>query len=148
MWHTEAMTKQPPGPTPVRNLRVSDEIWETALQNATNEGRTLTEVITSYLKRYNAAATGKRPPGPVAAPATVPPAPRQTVPLPTSELPDHAERVALQERLTIEELRDFARDTREAHNATQPKHTGQPITDEALSLGIYFRACKAGCYNR
>lgn len=47
------------GTTPVRNLRVPDEIWNVALENAKAEGRTLTEVITGCLKRYNAAAARK-----------------------------------------------------------------------------------------
>ena len=40
------------GKTPVRNLRVPDEIWHPALEKARAEGRTLTDVITAYLKRY------------------------------------------------------------------------------------------------
>lgn len=40
------------GSTPVRNLRVVDEIWRPALAKARAEGRTLTEVITTYLRRY------------------------------------------------------------------------------------------------
>ncbi len=50
------MTKQPAGRTPVRNLRVPDDVWDTALANARAEGKKLTEVIVAYLKRYNAAA--------------------------------------------------------------------------------------------
>jgi hypothetical protein len=53
------MTKQPAGPTPVRNVRVSDDVWETALANARAEGKTITEVIIGCLKRYNA-ATARR----------------------------------------------------------------------------------------
>jgi hypothetical protein len=40
------------GKTPVRNLRVVDEIWLPALAKARAEGRTLTDVIVTYLRRY------------------------------------------------------------------------------------------------
>lgn len=40
------------GKTPVRNLRVPDEIWDAALAKAQAEGTTLTEVIKRYLTRY------------------------------------------------------------------------------------------------
>jgi hypothetical protein len=36
----------------VRNLRVPDDIWRAAQEKAKAEGRTLTEVIVAYLKRY------------------------------------------------------------------------------------------------
>lgn len=41
-----------PGPTPVRNLRVADEVWKPALAKARSEGRTLTDVITACLRAY------------------------------------------------------------------------------------------------
>lgn len=50
------MPRPATGQTPVRNLRVPDEIWEPALANARAEGKTITEVITAALKRYNVAA--------------------------------------------------------------------------------------------
>jgi hypothetical protein len=40
------------GKTPVRNLRVVDEVWKPALEKARAEGRTLTDVITAYLRQY------------------------------------------------------------------------------------------------
>jgi hypothetical protein len=40
------------GKTPNRNLRVPDAIWDAALAKAHAEGRTLTDVITAYLRRY------------------------------------------------------------------------------------------------
>lgn len=40
------------GVTPVRNLRVKDEIWEPALAKARAEGKTITEVIVAALKAY------------------------------------------------------------------------------------------------
>lgn len=40
------------GKTPVRNLRVPDEIWEPALAKAHEEGRTLTDVIKDFLREY------------------------------------------------------------------------------------------------
>lgn len=55
------MTKQPAGPTPVRNLRVPDEVWDTALANARAENKTITEVIIGCLKRYNAAIARRQP---------------------------------------------------------------------------------------
>jgi hypothetical protein len=55
------MARPATGQKPVRNLRVEDEIWETALANAKAEGRTLTGVIVDALKRYNAKAERKRP---------------------------------------------------------------------------------------
>lgn len=54
------MTKQPAGPTPVRNLRVPDDVWDTALANARAEDKTITEVIIGCLKRYNAAVARRK----------------------------------------------------------------------------------------
>lgn len=55
------MTKQPAGRTPVRNLRVPDELWEPALNKARSEGKTLTEVLIAYLKRYTASERRRTP---------------------------------------------------------------------------------------
>lgn len=57
---TGPMPRPATGKTPVRNVRVSDEIWDTALDNARAEGKTITEVIIAALKRYNAAASRRR----------------------------------------------------------------------------------------
>lgn len=46
------MPRPPTGKTPVRNLRVPEDIWRAAQQKAAAEGRTLTDVIVAYLKRY------------------------------------------------------------------------------------------------
>lgn len=46
------MPRPATGKTPVRNLRVPDEIWRAAQAKAETEGRTLTEVIVGYLRRY------------------------------------------------------------------------------------------------
>lgn len=46
------MARPATGKTPVRNLRVPDELWEPALAKAQAEGTTLTEVIKKYLTRY------------------------------------------------------------------------------------------------
>ena len=54
------MTKQPAGRTPVRNLRVPDEVWDPALANAKAAGTDLTKVIVAYLKRYNATAARRQ----------------------------------------------------------------------------------------
>jgi hypothetical protein len=40
------------GETPNRNLRAPDDVWKPALAKAKAEGRSLTEVIVSYLRRY------------------------------------------------------------------------------------------------
>lgn len=40
------------GKTPVRNLRVPDAVWKPALEKAHREGRTLTDVITEFLRGY------------------------------------------------------------------------------------------------
>jgi hypothetical protein len=52
MWHTGLMPRPATGKTPVRNLRVPEHIWGPALDKARAEGRSLTEVITTYLRRY------------------------------------------------------------------------------------------------
>ena len=48
------------GKTPLRNIRVSDELWQAALAKARAEDRTLTEVIVAYLRRYASTASRKR----------------------------------------------------------------------------------------
>lgn len=40
------------GKTPVRNIRVADEIWRTVQAKAASEGRTVTDVIVSGLRAY------------------------------------------------------------------------------------------------
>lgn len=40
------------GKTPVRNLRVPEAIWRPALEKAHKDGRTLTDVITDFLRSY------------------------------------------------------------------------------------------------
>ena len=41
------------GTTPLRNIRVPDEVWKPALDNARHEGTDLTKVIVAYLRQYN-----------------------------------------------------------------------------------------------
>jgi hypothetical protein len=48
------------GKTPLRNLRVPDDIWTAALAKARAEGRSLTEVIVAYLRRYVSTPPRKR----------------------------------------------------------------------------------------
>ena len=48
------------GKTPNRTLRVPEDIWRAAQEAAADQGRTLTEVIVTYLKRY--VATSQRKP--------------------------------------------------------------------------------------
>ena len=38
--------------TPVRTVRIPDEVWETAVARATAEGRTMSDVIRVLLVRY------------------------------------------------------------------------------------------------
>lgn len=40
------------GQTPLRNIRVANGIWSAAKEKAEAEGRTLTDVIVAYLRRY------------------------------------------------------------------------------------------------
>jgi len=54
------MPRPPTGKTPVRNLRVVDEVWLPALAKARAEGRTLTDVIVTYLRRYVSTPPRKR----------------------------------------------------------------------------------------
>jgi hypothetical protein len=61
MWQTEPMPRPATGKTPNRNLRVPEQIWEAALAKARAEGRTLTEVITTYLRRYISKPPRNRP---------------------------------------------------------------------------------------
>ncbi len=48
------------GKTPLRNLRVPDDLWQAALAKARAEGRTLTDVLVAYLRRYVAAPPRKQ----------------------------------------------------------------------------------------
>ena len=40
------------GETPVRNIRVAENLWSAAKAKAKAEGRTMTDVLVSYLRRY------------------------------------------------------------------------------------------------
>ena len=55
------MPRPATGLTPVRNIRVADNLWRAAQAKAKREGRTLTDVITAYLRRYVAAPDRNRP---------------------------------------------------------------------------------------
>ena len=48
------------GKTPNRNVRVVDQVWKPALAKAHAEGRTLTDVIVAYLRRYASTPPRKR----------------------------------------------------------------------------------------
>lgn len=61
IWQTVLMPRPATGKTPNRNLRVPEQIWEAALAKARAEGRTLTEVITTYLRRYISTPPRNRP---------------------------------------------------------------------------------------
>ena len=59
----EPVPRPATGKTPVRNLRVIDEVWRPALEKARAEGRTLTDVIVAYLRRYISTPPRKREDG-------------------------------------------------------------------------------------
>lgn len=46
------MARPATGKTPLRNIRVPDELWNAAKAEAQEEGRSLTDVIVSDLHRY------------------------------------------------------------------------------------------------
>lgn len=46
------MARPATGKTKLRNVRVPDELWAAAMEEAKAEGRTLTDVIVSDLHRY------------------------------------------------------------------------------------------------
>ena len=46
------MARPATGKTPLRNIRVPDELWSAAMAEAKEEGRSLTDVIVSDLHRY------------------------------------------------------------------------------------------------
>ena len=56
----QPMPRPATGKTPVRNLRVPSHIWKAAQEKAEDEGRTLTDVIVAYLKRYISTPPRKR----------------------------------------------------------------------------------------
>jgi hypothetical protein len=39
-------------PTPLRNVRVPDDLWAAALARASSEGRTLSDVVRRLLEQY------------------------------------------------------------------------------------------------
>lgn len=57
-----AMPRPATGKTKLRNIRVVDEVWLPAMAKARAEGRTLTEVIVTYLRRYNSTPPKPRKP--------------------------------------------------------------------------------------
>lgn len=48
------------GKTPLRNIRVANDLWKAAQKKAEAEGRTMTDVIVAYLRRYVSTAPRKR----------------------------------------------------------------------------------------
>ena len=48
------------GKTPLRNVRVASELWQRAQEKAKAEGRTMTDVIVTYLRRYVSPPPRKR----------------------------------------------------------------------------------------
>jgi hypothetical protein len=62
MVHTPDRVRRMPNQpkTPVRGLRVDDGLWRAAQEKAKAEGRSLTSVITAYLRRYVSTPPRKR----------------------------------------------------------------------------------------
>lgn len=56
----DQMPRPATGKTPVRNLRVADDVWLPALAKAVAENRSLTDVIVDCLERYNSARPAHR----------------------------------------------------------------------------------------
>ncbi|MFJ2110654.1 hypothetical protein ACIOEX_01775 [Streptomyces sp. NPDC087850] len=46
------MARPRTGETPIKNVRVPQELWNAAKEEAAEEGRTLTDVINAELHRY------------------------------------------------------------------------------------------------
>jgi predicted HicB family RNase H-like nuclease len=60
MCEDQGVPRPATGQTPLRNIRVANELWAAAQAKAKAEGRTLTEVIVTYLRRYVSAPPRKR----------------------------------------------------------------------------------------
>ena len=56
----ENVARPASGKTPLRNLRVPDDLWRRSLEKARAEDRTVTEVLVSYLRRYVSTPPRKR----------------------------------------------------------------------------------------
>jgi hypothetical protein len=52
MCDDQGMPRPATGKTPLRNIRVAEDLWNAAKEKAEAEGRTLTGVIVDYLRRY------------------------------------------------------------------------------------------------
>lgn len=55
MCDDQGMPRPATGKTPLRNIRVAEDLWNAAREKAEMEGRTVTGVIVDYLRRYVAA---------------------------------------------------------------------------------------------
>lgn len=51
---TSRMPESKPNKTPLRAIRISDEIWHAAQARAEAEGTTVSDVVRKSLKRYGA----------------------------------------------------------------------------------------------
>lgn len=56
-----AMARPATGKTPIRGIRIPDGLWSAAQEKAAAEGRTMTDVVTDYLRRYVAAPPRAKP---------------------------------------------------------------------------------------
>lgn len=62
-WNDGPMPRPKTGETPKRNIRVPDTTWNAAHERATQEDRTLSAVVNSYLGRYGAELPDDAPTG-------------------------------------------------------------------------------------
>jgi uncharacterized protein (DUF1778 family) len=51
------------GKTPLRNIRMSNDLWNALKEAAEYEGKTVTDVLVAYARRYVAAVERKRQAG-------------------------------------------------------------------------------------
>lgn len=65
-----AVPRPATGKTPVRNLRVVNEVWHPALDAAREQGNTITDVITQFLRWYLRVPGAKLPERPARKPPT------------------------------------------------------------------------------
>jgi hypothetical protein len=65
MIHTPGKIRRMPNQpkTPIRGIRAEEKLWRAAQEKAKGEGRTMTDVLVAYLKRYVATPPRKQAEG-------------------------------------------------------------------------------------
>jgi hypothetical protein len=61
MCEDQGVPRPATGKTPLRNIRVAEDLWKAAQAKAEAEGRTLTGVIVDYLRRYISTPPRRKP---------------------------------------------------------------------------------------